>query len=166
MVDLTHYCGKIQHAKKDGDREKADCRAILFDRNDDGFVGFLDKRIYGQVSQVDYIEKIESGVILIELRDLAEKLVHTSVADILKNLTKKYNHSISIIRNNIDINCIPVSYYIVVKNNTDILILDNLFPIREVKKNFSFNSRDSFIVCKTDEICEKLSALDIRLCHE
>lgn len=47
------------------------------------------------------------------------------------------------------------SYYVVVKNDTDIIIVDNLL-----------GSKNNFIVCRTNEICEKLSTLNTRLCQE
>jgi hypothetical protein len=164
MADLINYCKTIQHATaRCGNREEAVCKAILFDINDNGFVKSLNKN-YNNDGQVDYIEMIGDEVILLELKDLKEKLTHTSASDILINLTNKYNVSISIIKDYINQNCIPVSYYVVVQNNTDIVTLDNLFPIREVKKNLSL--KGNFIVCKTNEICKKLSTLNTRLCQE
>jgi len=160
MVDLTHYCGKIQHAKKDGDREKADCGAILFDMHDNGLVASLNED-YSRECQVDYIDIIENGIILIELKDLSEQLNSKTVEDILENLSKKYTKSIEIIQNHI-MQSIPTLYYVVVKNNTDIVVLDSFLPIKEIKTKFL--RTEYFVICKTDEICAKLSTLKTRLC--
>ncbi len=163
MADLTDYCKTTQHAEKDGNREAADCKAILFDRHDGGFVVSLDKK-YSQICQVDYIEIIENGVILIELKDLKEQLKSKTPRDILKNLGKKYTESIKIIRKHINQLVIPILYCVVVKNDTDIVILDNFFPIKKIK--IKFKRPEYFVICKTNEICAKLATLDTRLCQE
>lgn len=157
MVDLTNYCKTIQHAEKHGNKEVADCKAILFDMNDGGFVSSLDKK-YGQACQVDYIEMIENRVILIELKDLKEQLKNKTSKDILSNLGKKYTKSIEIIQN-----AVPILYYVVVKNDTDIVALDNFLSIKDIKIKFE---NTSFEICETNKICEKLSTLSTRLCQE
>lgn len=162
MVDLTNYCKTIQHAEKHGNKEVADCKAILFDMNDGGFVSSLDKR-YGQACQVDYIEMIENRVILIELKDLKEQLKNKTSKDILSNLGKKYTKSIEIIQKHITQNAVPILYYVVVKNDTEIVVWDNLFSIKDIKIKFE---NTSFEICETNKICEKLSTLSTRLCQE
>ncbi|WP_090715805.1 MULTISPECIES: hypothetical protein [sulfur-oxidizing symbionts] len=157
MVDLTNYCKTIQHAEKHGNKEMADCKAILFDMNDGGFVSSLGKK-YGQACQVDYIEMIENRVILIELKDLKEQLKNKTSKDILNNLGKKYTKSIEIIQN-----AVPILYYVVVKNDTEIVVWDNLFSIKDIKIKFE---NTSFEICETNKICEKLSTLNTRLCQE
>lgn len=157
MVDLTNYCKTIQHAEKHGNKEVAYCKAISFDMNDGGFVSSLDKR-YGQACQVDYIEMIENRVILIELKDLKEQLKNKTSKDILSNLGKKYTKSIEIIQN-----AVPILYYVVVKNDTEIVVWDNLFSIKDIKIKFE---NTSFEICETNKICEKLSTLSTRLCQE
>lgn len=151
MVDLTNYCKTIQHAEKHGNKEMADCKAILFDMNDGGFVSSLGKK-YGQACQVDYIEMIENRVILIELKDLKEQLKNKTSKDILNNLGKKYTKSIEIIQN-----AVPILYYVVVKNDTEIVVWDNLFSIKDIKIKFE---NTSFEICETNKICEKLSTLN------
>ncbi|CAB5501439.1 hypothetical protein AZO1586I_811 [Bathymodiolus thermophilus thioautotrophic gill symbiont] len=135
----------------------ADCKAILFDMNDGGFVSSLGKK-YGQACQVDYIEMIENRVILIELKDLKEQLKNKTSKDILNNLGKKYTKSIEIIQN-----AVPILYYVVVKNDTEIVVWDNLFSIKDIKIKFE---NTSFEICETNKICEKLSTLNTRLCQE
>ncbi|SEH66190.1 hypothetical protein BAZSYMB_SCAFFOLD00041_6 [Bathymodiolus azoricus thioautotrophic gill symbiont] len=135
----------------------ADCKAILFDMNDGGFVSSLGKK-YGQACQVDYIEMIENRVILIELKDLKEQLKNKTSKDILNNLGKKYTKSIEIIQN-----AVPILYYVVVKNDTEIVVWDNLFSIKDIKIKFE---NTSFEIYETNKICEKLSTLNTRLCQE
>ncbi|CAC9515366.1 hypothetical protein [uncultured Gammaproteobacteria bacterium] len=151
MVDLTNYCKTIQHAEKHRNKEMADCKAILFDMNDGGFVSSLGKK-YGQACQVDYIEMIENRVILIELKDLKEQLKNKTSKDILNNLGKKYTKSIEIIQN-----AVPILYYVVVKNDTEIVVWDNLFSIKDIKIKFE---NTSFEIYETNKICEKLSTLN------
>ncbi len=154
-ANLINYCMMIRHAKsRDGKIEEANCKAVLFDQNDEGLVKGLNGN-YGSSGQVDYIEMTGNKIVLLELKDLMEKLKCKSVDSILINLDKKYNDSIEIIRKHIN-SCASITYYVVVKNNTDIVVLDNIFPIRKVKK--------SFTVCKTNEICSKLSEFNTRLC--
>lgn len=161
-ADLTSFCQVIQHAScKEKKVESADCKAILFDENDNGFVSSLDKKNYN--SNVDYIEIIENGIILIELRDLSEhEPLNPKISkDTLDNLTKKYFKSIE---KHIAQKLIPTLYYVVVKNNTEIVIKDNFFTVKEIKKEFK--RTEYFTICTTNEICEKLSTLDTRLCQE
>lgn len=159
MADLTNYCKTIQHAKcKKGGVESAVCKAILFDIHDKGFVASLDKD-YNQECQVDYIDIIENGIILIELKDLSAQLKSTTAEDILENLSKKYTKSIEIIQRHISQRLIPALYYVVVKNDTDIVVLDSFFPVKKIKIKFK-----GVVICKTNEICKKLSTLNTRLC--
>lgn len=161
-TDLTSFCQIIQHALcKKRKVESADCKAILFDENDNGFVKSLGGN-YSQACQVDYIDIIENKIILIELKDLQEKVKHETESDILKNLGKKYTKSIEIIQEHIVQNSIPTLYYVVVKNNTDIVVLDSFFPIKEIKARFKRTKY--FVICKTNKICEKLLTLNTRLC--
>jgi len=161
MVNLTShckYCKTIQHSPPiKGAIEQAACQAILFDQNDNGCVKELN---YGTYAQVDYIDLIGNELILIELKDLRAQLENKNMDDILTNLTKKYNDSINIVKASINNNCVPIQYYVVIKNDTDIVLFDNFFPIRKRKIDKHFN----FVVCKTDEICNKLSTLGTRLC--
>lgn len=162
-ADLTSFCQVIQHAScKKKKVESADCKAILFDENDNGFVSSLDKKNYN--SNVDYIEIIENVIILIELKDLSEQLNSKTPKSISDNLNKKRSKSIEIIQKHIAQKLISVLYYVVVKNNTDIVVLDSFFPIKEIK--VKFKKTEYFAICKTNEICEKLSTLDTRLCQE
>lgn len=161
MADLTNYCKTIQHAKcKKGGVESAVCKAILFDIHNEGFVASLDKD-YSQECQVDYIDIIEKekGIILIELKDLSAQLELKTAEDILDNLGKKYTKSIEIIQKHISQNFTPILYYVVVKNDTDIVVLDSFFPVKKIKIKFK-----GVVICKTNEICEKLSKLNTRLC--
>lgn len=98
------------------------------------------------------------------MKDLSEQLNSKTAKDILDNLAKKYSKSIEIIQKHIAQKLIPILYYVVVKNNTDILILDSFFPIKEIKTKFK--RTEYFAICTTNEICEKLSTLDTRLCQE
>jgi hypothetical protein len=165
MADLINYCKTIQHAiSQNGNVESAACKAILFDIHDNGFVFSLDNKDYNQVCQVDYINTIENGIILIELKDLSEQLELKTVEDILENLGKKYTKSIEIIQKHISQHLIPTLYYVVVKNDTDIVVLDNFFPVKKIK--IKFKGVKYFVICKTNEICKKLSTLNTRLCQE
>jgi hypothetical protein len=87
---------------------------------------------YPQSERVDYIEIIENGLILKE--------------------------SIKISRNEIQSNLIDIIFYIVVKNDTDIVFLNNFLNIQQIKNNFH--------LYKTRSICKKLSIFNTRLCQE
>jgi hypothetical protein len=87
---------------------------------------------YPQSERVDYIEIIENGLILKE--------------------------SIKISRNEIQSNLIDIVFYIVVKNDTDIVFLNNFLNIQQIKNNFH--------LYKTRSICKKLSIFNTRLCQE
>ena len=169
MDDLTKFCKPIQQAKHNG-IEVAGCQAIKFDENDDGFVSSLDKKNHN--NNVDYIEIIENGVILIELKDIKakisslfeEKPKNTKEIQkklqkkLLSNVENKFTNSLSIIQKNINPNLMPTINYLVVANNTQNNLLDKYLP-ENLKKN-------PFVICKTNEICEKLSTLNTRLCQE
>jgi hypothetical protein len=140
-------------------KEVADCEALEFD------LYFQQK--YPQSERVDYIEIIENGLILIELKDLESKIKNlyknnTTTQDIKNeinnNLDKKYKESIKISRNEIQSNLIDIVFYIVVKNDTDIVFLNNFLNIQQIKNNFH--------LYKTRSICKKLSIFNTRLCQE
>lgn len=166
MGDLTKFCKPIQQVKsKKVVVESAVCKAILFDENDDGFVSSLDKKNYN--NNVDYIEIIENGIILIELKDiqanifsLFKKKPNTEEIQkkLLSNVENKFTDSLRIIQKNINPNLMPTINYLVVANNTENNLLDKYLP-ENLKKNLFF------VVCKTDEICKKLSTLNTRLCQ-
>ncbi len=165
MDDLTKFCKPIQQAKHNG-IEVAGCQAIKFDENDDGFVSSLDKKNHN--NNVDYIEIIENGVILIELKDIKAKIsslfeekpknTKEIQKKLLSNVENKFTNSLSIIQKNINPNLMPTINYLVVANNTQNNLLDKYLP-ENLKKN-------PFVICKTNEICEKLSTLNTRLCQE
>ncbi|RUA06795.1 MAG: hypothetical protein DSY43_01190 [Gammaproteobacteria bacterium] len=163
MIDLKSFCSKIEQAPNNG-VESAKCDAIKFD-DQDGFVRSLTAN-YANQCRVDYFEKIEQGVILIELKDIKSK-----IKDLLKdkkdkeeiqkkvslNLEKKFIDSLKIIQQEIDSNLIPVINYLVVTNDTESNLLDKYLP-KNLKKK-------PFVICKTNEIRDKLSTLGTRLCQ-
>lgn len=71
----------------------------------------------------------------------------------------KFTNSLSIIQKKVSPNLMPTINYLVVANNTENNLLDRYLP-ENLKKNLSF------VVCKTNEICKKLSTLNTRLCQE
>ncbi len=165
MID-TKFCKAIQQAENiDGIIEEANCQAIKFD-DSDGFVKSLSSNV--NECRVDYFETIENGLILIELKDIKGKISHLLrkkektkeeiQKSALSNIEKKFTDSLTIIRQIIDSSLIPVTNYLVVANNTESNLLDKYLPENLKKK--------PFVICETDEICEKLSTLNTRLCQE
>lgn len=153
-------CQTISHSLDINNRkEVADCEALEFD------LYFEHK--YPSYCRVDYIELIENGIILIELKDLASKINKlrnknyntTKIKEkITSNLDCKYRESIIIARKEIQDNLIDIVFYIIVKNDTDIVVLDNFLNIQQIKNNFH--------LYKTKSICEKLSIFNTRKCQE
>lgn len=166
MTDIKSFCQIIKHAKsQDRKIEKSNCRAIKFD-DDNGFLQSFDTN-YSQTARVDYIEIIEQGLILIETKDLKQKISALNADGkafinikkaILDNLAKKYQSTLTILADKVQTDLIPVIYYVVVKNNTDITFLDNFLTMEERNQNF--------ILLKTDEICQKLNTFTGRLCQD
>ena len=161
MSDLTKFCAAIAHAKN---VETADCNAIKFD-DDDGFVKSLTAN-YANSCRVDYFEIIEKGLVFIELKDIKRKIRHLLSEkktkqeireSVLSNLDKKFNHSLQIIQKEIEPSLIPVINYLVVTNDTESNLLDRYLPESLKKK--------PFVICKTRDICNKLSTLKTRLCE-
>lgn len=152
-------CEVISHAKgRDGVIENADCKALEFDRH--------FRKTYPS-ERVDYIDIIENGLILIELKDISSRVRHLSKKDknvdniklsIANNLTEKHDQSVLISRDKIQKNLISVIFYIVVKNNTDVVFINNFLEIEQRNANFH--------ICRTNEICNKLSAFNTRKCQE
>jgi hypothetical protein len=73
------------------------------------------------------------------------------------------SNAFEIIQKHITQNAVPILYYVVVKNDTDIVALDNFLSIKDIKIKFE---NTSFEICETNKICEKLSTLSTRLCQE
>ncbi len=164
MDDLTKFCKPIQQAKHNG-IEAAGCQAIKFD-DKDGFVKSLTTN-YANDCRVDYFEVIENGVILIELKDIKAKIsflfkkkpnAERIQKTLLSNVEKKFTDSLRIIQKEINPNLISTINYLVIANNTENNLLDKYLP-ENLKKN-------PFVICKTNEICKKLSTLNTRLCQE
>jgi hypothetical protein len=166
MDDLTKFCKPIQQAQAENNGiEAVGCQAIKFDGKD-GFVKSLTTN-YENDCKVDYFEVIENDVILIELKDIQAKILflfkkkpnaEEIQKTLLSNVEKKFTVSLSIIQNNINSNLMPTINYLVVANNTENNLLDKYLP-ENLKKN-------PFVICKTNEICKKLSTLNTRLCQE
>lgn len=163
MSDLTQFCQSIEQEPYKGNLEKAGCRAIKFDDND-GFAKSLVEN-YANNCRVDYFEIIENGLIMIEMKHIRLKIENLSNEDkksikevLLSNVENKFTHSLRIIQKEINLNLIPTINYLVVSNNTESNMLDRYLPESLKKK--------PFVICKTNEICEKLSTLDTRLCQE
>ncbi|MDC9714588.1 MAG: hypothetical protein PSN36_02030 [Gammaproteobacteria bacterium] len=152
---MKSFCAQIEQAKNRGEEEKADCRAIKFDG------GFAK-----QNAVVDYIELFEQGLIMIEMKDLQSimlnnfngKPTEVELGKVFKNMINKFKNTLASTQQEINDQLISVSNYLVWKNNTDIVLMDRYLPAE-------FRNRP-YQICKTDEICEKLSALNTRLCQE
>ncbi|WXU00596.1 MAG: hypothetical protein Ctma_1322 [Catillopecten margaritatus gill symbiont] len=165
MNDLTEFCMTIAHAKNVKGIESASCNAIKFD-DGDGFVKSLTTN-YAQEHKVDYIEIVEQGAILIELKDIKSKVNYLLTKkkakeeiqeSLLSNLENKFTRSLGIIQREINPNLVSIINYLVVANGTESTILDKYLP-ENLKK-------EPFVICKTDEICNKLSTLTTRICQE
>lgn len=166
MNDLTEFCMTIAHAKNvKGIEESASCNAIKFD-DGNGFVKSLTTN-YAQEHKVDYIEIVEQGAILIELKDIKSKVKYLLTKkkakeeiqeSLLSNLENKFTRSLGIIQGEINPNLVSIINYLVVANGTESTILDKYLP-ENLKK-------EPFVICKTDEICNKLSTLTTRICQE
>lgn len=164
--DLKKFCKPIQQAEdQNNEIEVAGCQAIKFD-DDDGFAKSLSEN-YDNNHRVDYFEVIKNSVILIELKDIQNKILDSfkekpSTEEIqeklLSNVESKFTDSLKIIQKEVNPNLMPIINYLVVANNTQNNLLDKYLP-KNLKKN-------PFVICKTNEICEKLSTLDTRLCQE
>ncbi|MBE8190131.1 MAG: hypothetical protein HAW58_04615 [Candidatus Thioglobus sp.] len=165
MTNLTNFCTAIQHSPHEEKTEQADCKAIKFD-DSDGFVESLTAN-YANSCRVDYFEVIEDGLIMIELKRIKLKIQNLlrqgkTKKDIrnkvLTNIAKKFQKSLSIIQSEINPDLIPTINYLVVDNDIESVILDKYLPnnLRE----------EPFVICKTNEICDKLSKFDTRLCPE
>jgi hypothetical protein len=166
MINLNGWCRIIeQEPYKKEAAEKTDCQAVKFD-DKNGFVKSLTEN-YANACRVDYFEIIEQGVILIELKDIKRKIRHLLKnkktkekiqGKVLSNVERKFTDSLKIIQQEVSLNLIPIINYLVIANNTESNILDKYLPENLKKK--------PFVICKTNEICSKLSALDTRLCQE
>lgn len=173
MNDLTEFCMTIAHARNEKGIESASCNAIKFD-DGNGFVKSLTTN-YAQEHKVDYIEIVEQGAILIELKDIKSKVNYLLTKEKAKELTKeeakeeikesllsnlenKFTRSLGIIQGEINPNLVSIINYLVVANGTESTILDKYLP-ENLKK-------EPFVICKTDEICNKLSTLTTRRCQE
>ena len=161
--NLTVFCKLIEQAPNKGIAEQANCRSIKFD-DADGFVESLTIN-YGTNCRVDYFEIIENGLIMIEMKSIELKIRHLLNNNmpkkdiekkVLSNLEKKFTDSLKIIQKEINSSLIPVINYLVVANNTNVIMLDKYLPKNLRKK--------PFVICKTKEICNKLSTLGTRLC--
>jgi len=166
--DLTVFCKLIEQAPNKGIAEQANCRAIKFD-DADGFVESLTIN-YGTNCRVDYFEIIGNGLIMIEMKSIELKIRHLLNRSttrkgmpkkdiprkLLSNLENKFTDSLKIIQNEINSSLIPVINYLVVANNTNVIMLDKYLPKNLRKK--------PFVICKTKEIYNKLSTLGTRLC--
>ncbi|CAB5495040.1 hypothetical protein THERMOT_230 [Bathymodiolus thermophilus thioautotrophic gill symbiont] len=160
---LTAWCKPIEQAPDNkGIAEEAYCNAIKFD-DADGFVESLKTKNYSNDCRVDYFERTGNDLIMIEMKNMELKIQHlsdngTSKKDIekkvLSNLENKFTDSLKIIQNEINPSLIPMINYLVVANNTDVIMLDKYLP-----KNLR---EKPFVICKTKEICNKLSILGTR----
>lgn len=165
MNNLKKFCQNIEHAPFDNTVESSDCQAIKFD-DTNGFVNSLSEN-YANNCRVDYIEIIEQGLIMIELKDLKAKILNlprkdridkNKIQDIFQNILNKFNDSLQILQNNIDKNLIPTTNYLVWKNNTDIAIMDKYLP-----KDFR---KRPYKIYKTNQFCQVLSSFNTRLCQK
>jgi hypothetical protein len=161
--NLKDYCQLIKHETFNDLTEAANCNAIKFD-DKDGFVKSLTAN-YANNCRVDYFDIIGQGVILIELKNIKEKILYllenkTDKQEIqnkvLSNLDCKFKDSLKIIKDEVNANIVSVNNYLVVTNNTEINMLDKYLPEHLKKK--------PFVICKTSDICKKLSKLGAKLC--
>ncbi|CAB5495245.1 hypothetical protein [Bathymodiolus thermophilus thioautotrophic gill symbiont] len=161
---LTVWCKPIEQAPDNkGIAEQAYCNAIKFD--DPNGLAAKSAKNYNNKSRVDYFEITGNDLIMIEMKDMELKIQHLSNNGVLKkdiekkvlsNLENKFTDSLKIIQNEINSSLIPVINYLVVANNTNVIMLDKYLPKNLRKK--------PFVICKTKEICNKLSTLGTRLC--
>jgi hypothetical protein len=150
--ELKDCCQTIKQAPNNG-IESAECNAIKFD---DGFTQ--------EDNVVDYIEIIENGLIMIEMKDLQLKILDNfgvkptkkELEKVFKNMISKFQVSYQLAKQKIDPSLIKVSNYLVWKDNTDIVLMDRYLPTDFKEKPYQ--------ICKTNEICKKLSKLDTRIC--
>ena len=165
MINLKCFCKPIQQAENHGVTEKAECNAIKFD-DEDGFVKSLDNN-YATDHRIDYFEIIEKGLIMIEVKDLRLRILKkypdkepttNELKSIFDNLKNKFRDSLKIINKEIKSDLIPVSNYLVWKNDTDTILMDRYLP-REFKDK-------PYNICKTSEICGKLNIFTSRLCQD
>jgi hypothetical protein len=152
MSNLKDYCETIKQASNNG-IESAECNAIKFDG------GFTQKD-----NVVDYIDIIENGLIMIEMKDLQLKILDNfgvkptkkKLEKVFKNMISKFKNSYLLAKQEINCELIETSNYLVWKNNTDIVLMDRYLPTDFKEKPYQ--------ICKTSDICEKLSKLDTRIC--
>ncbi|BAS68489.1 hypothetical protein [Bathymodiolus septemdierum thioautotrophic gill symbiont] len=163
MIDLKSFCSKIEHAPNNG-VESAECDAIKFD-GENGFAESLTENCANQC-RVDYFDIIENGLIMIEMKDLQSKILKNpkeqptqkNLKAIFKNMSAKFANSFDLIKQEISPDLIEVSNYLVWKDNTDTNLMDRYLPANFKEKPYQ--------ICKTKEICEKISKLDTRICQE
>ncbi|OJA03542.1 hypothetical protein, partial [Bathymodiolus thermophilus thioautotrophic gill symbiont] len=129
--NLTTFCKLIEQMPNNSIAEQANCNAIKFD-DADGFTKSLTK-IYDDKCRVDYFEIIENGLIMIEMKSIELKIRHLLNNNmpkkdiekkVLSNLEKKFTDSLKIIQKEINSSLIPVINYLVVANNTNVIMLD------------------------------------------
>ena len=163
MDNFKKFCKQIKQAPNRGVEENAECSAIKFD-DDDGLVASLTEN-YADQCRVDYVEIIENGLILIEMKDLQSKILENferrptqeELSGIFDNMIKKFKHSITLMAE-IKPDLIPITNYLVWKNDTETNLMDKYLP-KEFKDR-------PYQICRTNEICEKLSTFGTRLCQE
>ena len=163
MDNFKKFCKQIKQAPNRGVEENAECSAIKFD-DDDGLVASLTEN-YADQCRVDYVEIIENGLILIEMKDLQSKILENferrptqeELSGIFDNMIKKFKHSITLMAE-IKPDLIPITNYLVWKNDTETNLMDKYLP-KEFKDR-------PYQICRTNEICEKLSTFGTRLCQK
>ncbi len=163
MGNFKKFCKQIKQAPNRGVEENAECSAIKFD-DDDGLVASLTEN-YADQCRVDYVEIIENGLILIEMKDLRSKILNNfkakptkkELSGIFENIIKKFNNSTTLMRG-VNPNLTPVTNYLVWKNDTETNLIDKYLP-KEFKDR-------PYQICRTNEICAKLSTFGTRLCQE
>jgi hypothetical protein len=79
------------------------------------------------------------------------------LSGIFENIIKKFNNSTTLMRG-VNPNLTPVTNYLVWKNDTETNLIDKYLP-KEFKDR-------PYQICRTNEICEKLSTFGTRLCQE
>jgi hypothetical protein len=120
-----------------------ECSAIKFD-DDDGLVASLTEN-YADQCRVDYVEIIENGLILIEMKDLRSKILNNfktkptkkELSGIFENimclfyLLAKFlevTHRFQDCKIKPDL--IPITNYLVWKNDTETNLIDKYLPNR------------------------------------
>jgi hypothetical protein len=154
MNNLKKHCETIQQAPNNG-VESTNCKAVKFD---DGFTK--------ADCVVDYIDIIENGLIMIEMKDLQLLILKNfkgkpgkeELKEVFKNIITKFTNAFNLITKEINPDLIKVSNYLVWKNNTDTVFMDKYLP-REFKDR-------PYQICKTNEICDRLKGLNIRICQK